>query len=180
MKLKILWNLRNLCEKKRKTMNRRNQDIVSDEALVAHLKKEYTYDAKRGVIVNRKLNRVVKGTINGVGYVLTRLRIGGKKPTVNLHHIVWVVLYGRLPTQIDHINGDKTDNHIENLREVSQSENKLNTVYPWRPNEQTGVPGVYKHGNGFRIKNSGRQLYFSDKHEAFHALVLLGRMFNEK
>ena len=161
-------------------MNKRNQDIVSDEALVAHLKKNYTYDAERGVIVNRKLNRVVKGTINDRGYVLTRLRIGGKKPTVNLHHIVWVVVHGRLPTQIDHINGDKTDNRIENLREVSASENAMNTVYPWRPNEQTGVPGVYKHGSGFRIKNSGRQLYFSDKHEAFHALVLLGRMFNEK
>ena len=53
-------------------MNRRNQDIVSDEALVAHLKRNYIYDAERGVLVNRKLNRVVKGTINGMGYTSDR------------------------------------------------------------------------------------------------------------
>ena len=58
-------------------MNKRNQEIVSDEALVAHLKKNYIYDARRGVVVNRKLNRVVKGSVNSVGYVLTHLRIRG-------------------------------------------------------------------------------------------------------
>ena len=58
-------------------MNRRNQEIVSDERLVAHLVKNYTYDRARGVVVNRKLNRVVKGTVNGKGYVLTRLWIEG-------------------------------------------------------------------------------------------------------
>ena len=160
-------------------MNRRNQDIVSDEALVAHLVKNYTYDATRGVVVNRKLNRVVKGSVNGKGYVLTRLRVGGKCPSIPLHHMVWVAVHGRFPTQIDHINGDKTDNRIENLREVSPSENNMNMIHPWRPNAQTGLPGVYKERNRIQIFNSGKRIFFSDKHEAFHALVLLGRMFNE-
>ena len=160
-------------------MNKRNQEIVSDEALVAHLKRNYTYDAARGVVVNRKLNRVVKGAINSAGYMQTRLWLEGQNPAISLHHIVWGVVHGRFPTVIDHINGDPTDNRIENLREVSQSENIMNMVYPWRPNAQTGLPGVHKHGNGFGIKNAGRQLYFSDKHEAFHALVLLGRMWRE-
>ena len=160
-------------------MNRRNQEIVSDEALVAHLKRNYIYDATRGVVVNRKLNRVVKGSVNGVGYVLTRLWIGGKHPAIALHHMVWVAVHGRFPKVIDHINGDKTDNRLENLREVSQSENNKNTVYPWKPNAKTGLPGVYKHGSGFRIFNSGKRMYFHDKHEAFHTLILLGRMYRE-
>ena len=96
-------------------MNRRNQEIVSDEALVAHLVKNYTYDAKRGVVVNRKLRRVVKGTIDTRGYLNTRIRLDDQHPNIRLHHIVWVVVHGRLPMQIDHINGDKTDNRIENL-----------------------------------------------------------------
>ena len=33
-------------------MNRRNQEIVSDEALLAHLKKHYIYDAERGVVLD--------------------------------------------------------------------------------------------------------------------------------
>ena len=160
-------------------MNRRNQEILSDEALVAHLKKHYIYDAERGVVVNRKLNRVVKGTINSAGYVQTCLRVSGQHPNIQLHHMVWAVVYGYFPEVIDHINGDKTDNRLENLREVSQSENIKNTVHPWRPNARTGLPGVYKHSSGFRISNSGKRLSFRDKYEAFHAVVLLGRMFKE-
>ena len=152
---------------------------MSDEALVAHLKKNYTYDATRGVVVNRKLNRVVKGCIDARGYVLTRLWIGGKHPTIKMHHMVWVVTHGCFPKVIDHINGDKTDNRIENLREVSQSENNKNKIHPWRPNARTGLPGVYEEASGFRIKNSGTRFFFRDKYEAFHAVVLLGRMFSD-
>ena len=152
---------------------------MSDERLVAHLVKNYTYDATRGVVVNRKLNRVVKGTVNGKGYVLTRLWIEGQNPSIPLHHMVWVTVHGRFPTQIDHINGDKTDNRIENLREVTPSDNSKNVIHPWRPNARTGLPGVYEDARCFRIRNSGKLLSFRDKYEAFHAVVLLGRMFKE-
>ena len=159
-------------------MNRRNQEIVSDEALVAHLVKNYTYDRERGVVVNRKLNRVVKGCVNSAGYMLTRLWIGGQLPSIKLHHMVWAVVHGRIPTQIDHINGDKTDNRIENLREVSASENNKNVIHRWRPNARTGLPGVFPCHEGFGIEVN-RQIEFRDKYEAFHAVVLLGRMFRE-
>ena len=160
-------------------MNRRNQEIVSDERLVAHLVKNYTYDRERGVVVNRKLNRVVKGCMNSAGYMLTRLRIGGQLPSIPLHHMVWVTVHGRFPTQIDHINGDKTDNRIENLREVTPSDNNLNVVRPWQPNALTGLPGIEKHGLKYRTRIMGKMMSFCDKHEAFHALVLSGRMFKE-
>ena len=152
---------------------------MSDERLVAHLVKNYTYDRERGVVVNRKLNRVVKGCMNSAGYMLTRLRIGGQLPSIPLHHMVWVTVHGRFPTQIDHINGDKTDNRIENLREVTPSDNSLNVVRPWRPNARTGLPGVEKYGLKYRTGIMGKMMSFCDKYEAFHAVVLSGRMFKE-
>ena len=160
-------------------MNRRNQEIVSDERIVAHLVKNYTYDRARGVVVNRKLNRVVKGCVNSRGYMLTRLRIGGQLPSIKLHHMVWAVVHGRFPTQIDHINGDKTDNRIENLREVSQGDNRMNSVYPWRPNAQTGLPGIVKHGLKYRTRIMGKMMSFRDKHEAFVMAVLCGKMYEQ-
>lgn len=160
-------------------MNRRNQEIVSDERLVAHLVKNYTYDRARGVVVNRKLNRVVKGTVNGKGYVLTRLWIEGQNPSIPLHHMVWVTVHGRFPTQIDHINGDKTDNRIENLREVSASDNSKNMIHRWRPNARTGLPGVEKNGLKYRTGIMGKMMSFCDKHEAFIMAVLCGKMYRE-
>ena len=159
-------------------MNRRDQSIVSDEALVAHIVKNYTYDAERGVVVNRKLNRVVKGSVNSIGYVKTRLWIGGQHPSIGLHHIVWVVVYGRFPTQIDHINGDKTDNRLENLREVNRSENDANRLWTWKPNARTGLPGVCQKEREFVIFVK-KWIHFRDKYEAFFHSVLLGRMFKE-
>ena len=79
--------------------------------------------------------------------------------------------------QIDHINGNGFDNRIENLREVTQSENQRNQHRPWKPNAKSGLPGVYKNGSGYRIKVAQHHYHFRDKYEAFYHLTLLGRRF---
>ena len=149
---------------------------MTDADVLVYLKRNYIYDAERGKLVRRETGRVVKGTNRG-HYMSCDIKKRSKVMHFSYHHAVWAVVNGRLPTQIDHINGDKTDNRLENLREVSGSENQLNTVHRWRPNARTGLPGVSKHGNSFRIVSSEKQLYFPDKYQAFHGLVLLGRMF---
>lgn len=44
------------------------------------------------------------------------------------HKIVWLYHYGKYHVLIDHINGDSADNRLENLREVTPSENNQNMV----------------------------------------------------
>ena len=95
-----------------------------------------------------------------------------------IYHAVWAVCKGRWPEQqIDHINGNKHDNRIENLREVSGSENNMNMLYPWKPNAKTGLPGVNKHGSSYRIKVGQHHYHFCDRYLAFYHLTLLGRRF---
>ncbi|QWY83223.1 HNH endonuclease protein [Rhizobium phage RHph_X2_25] len=58
------------------------------------------------------------------------------------HRIIWLLCHGAWPLgQIDHINGDRTDNRIANLRDVSNAENMRNTSR--RSDNTSGVTGVY-------------------------------------
>lgn len=67
---------------------------------------------------------------------------------------------GRLAGEIDHINGIRSDDRIENLRDVSKSQNQQNRRNP-QANSETGLLGVSKSGDKFmaRIKVDGRHLY---------------------
>lgn len=57
------------------------------------------------------------------------------------HRIAWLLVHGDWPNaEIDHINGDKSDNRIDNLRDVNDRENHLNQKR--RGNNSSGVIGV--------------------------------------
>ena len=164
-------------------MTRSNLSDSELAALVARIQQNYDYDDRSGKLINRQTGNVMRGSKcsqkNGVcRYLQMDFRISGQRHLVLMHQAVWAWHHGRLPTmQIDHINGNSFDNHIENLREVTPSENMRNMVYPWKPNARTGLPGVNKYGNSYRIKVAQKLYHFHDPFEAFYHLTLLGRRF---
>lgn len=80
-------------------------------------------------------------TDNRTGRKYKRMGIGSQR--VNLHIVAWALYYGAWPKKdIDHINGDGTDNRIENLRCVGQEGNMKNKK-TYR-NNKLGQMGVYK------------------------------------
>src|SRR5262249_45378849 len=61
-----------------------------------------------------------------------------------LHRLAWFYVYGRWPAAlIDHLNWDKRDNRIANLREGNNSQNK--TAMSMRRDNTSGIVGVYWH-----------------------------------
>ena len=94
---------------------------------------ELRWRAARG---NRKMGGVA-GSTNAAGYLL--IGISGKR--YRAHRIIWLWFYGYFPeTDIDHINRVKSDNRIENLREVSQTCNSRNCEVSG--NNKSGVKGI--------------------------------------
>ena len=76
---------------------------------------------------------------NGVdGYI----RISRNNVVQYMHRFIWKELVGPIPAgyQIDHINGIRTDNRLENLRCIPQAENKRNVKT--RVDNSSGVQGV--------------------------------------
>lgn len=69
-------------------------------------------------------------------------RIGINGIRILEHRLAWFFVHGKWTDKlIDHINGDRADNRILNLREANHSENLQNVVKP-RRNNSTGVLGV--------------------------------------
>lgn len=80
-------------------------------------------------------------SVDSEGYGIAVRTIDGRDVRIYQHRIAWVLHYGEWPAGIiDHINGDKLDNRIENLRVVTDAENLSNKSL-YRKN-CSGVPGV--------------------------------------
>lgn len=84
----------------------------------------------------RAPENTIAGCPNKAGYL--RIRINGK--LYMNHRLIWFMHHGTWPTALDHINGNKQDNRIENLRPCTQSENMQNCKN--KKNNKTGVKGV--------------------------------------
>lgn len=93
-------------------------------------------------IGNTKKNVIAGYKSKSTGYVY--VQIDNRAQPV--HRLIWVILYGYYPEQIDHINGVRHDNRIDNLRAVTQKEN-LQNITKLR-SKNSGVKGVRMRKNG--------------------------------
>lgn len=74
---------------------------------------------------------------NGQGYLAVRVFDKPRK----LHRIIFALRHGHYPEAIDHINGDRADNRICNLRSVTPQQNSQNLRLSKQ--SKSGEPGVY-------------------------------------
>ena len=157
----------------------RISDLNDEEkkAFEEHLLSTYRYDEATGKLINKKWNREYPGVMQSNGYIRVNIFFQGEKFKLWKHRLVFFLVYGRFPKEIDHINGIKTDNRIENLREVSSSENQINKECIWKKNPDSGLPGIFKSHSVFRTKFRQRLLFSSIPEMLFFHTSLLGRRY---
>ena len=76
------------------------------------------------------------GCFDNFGYVLIKIN----KKLYKAHHIVWIFHYGYKPKLLDHIDGNRSNNKICNLREATNAQNQFNRKI--NANSKSGVRGV--------------------------------------
>lgn len=110
----------------------------------------FTYDKITGFLYwkHRGTGHLVgarAGCVDPNGYIKISFRGKAHKA----HRLIWLMHYGYLPDfskklVIDHINRIKTDNRLENLREVTISQNIINSALTEKTkNNTSGLTGVY-------------------------------------
>jgi len=137
------------------------------------------YDRATGLFTWKvtKNNRVKAGSNAGYkspknGYI--QIKINGRH--YQAHRLAWLFVNGDFPQcELDHIDHDRSNNAINNLRPVSRKQNSRNTRV--RKNSYSGVTGVYwdKHSFQWRVMvhsldgKSHHVGYFKDFDEARRA-----------
>tara|TARA_B100000378_G_scaffold147189_1_gene118845 strand:+ start:173 stop:748 length:576 start_codon:yes stop_codon:yes gene_type:complete len=115
----------------------------------------YSAERKAAAWNSRYAGQEAFTAVNVSGY-----RHGGIDGKLYLaHRVVWKMMTGADPLQIDHINGERTDNRPQNLRSVDATGNARNQKL--RRTNQSGAPGVILQRGKWlaRIWTEGRNRY---------------------
>ena len=117
----------------------------------------------------------VAGSLTKYGYWVVKL----ERKQYRAHRLAWFIAHGVWPIgEVDHINGDRLDNRLANLRVVDRAGNSQNQLRAHRDNRSCGLLGVTwnkQHGK-WQAKLQARKKrhhvgYFSNP-EAAHAAYL--------
>lgn len=133
-------------------------------------REEFDYDPIVGIVTRRRDGHL--GYDNGHGYLL--IKFDGRN--ISAHRLAWLIHYGQFPDgNLDHVNGQKKDNRISNLRVATYQQNNANRR-GWK-NSTSGIKGVgIKNGRWMAqitVDRKNKHLgYFDTKEQAAKAYAI--------
>jgi len=128
--------------------------LGAGELMINQAQTKELFEYRNGILFwkvspNKKIRiGLIAGYLGKYGYV----NVGFNRSSYRAHRIIFLMHYGYLPKYLDHINGNRSDNRIENLRKCNASENSRNAKL-FKTNT-SGVKGLWfdKLNNKWKVE----------------------------
>jgi hypothetical protein len=140
--------------------------------------KGYSYSPVSGEIKGVRGNVIISK--NKAGYSYVQLYHQNKYFVISSHRLAWYLHYGSLPNNsIDHIDGNRSNNKIDNLRDVTHQQNQWNQTKAkgYSLDKKTnkfkaaiGINGNRKTIGYFNTEQEARAAYLKAK-ETYHIIA---------
>ena len=121
------------------------------------LRSKFTYNPNTGELFGPR-GTVLRTALTS-GYLVCATYVNGERIPMLQHRVVWFLHHGYDPgeMQIDHINGDKSDNRIVNLRLATTQQNGFNQTKSkgihWDTRIKRWRAQVFKDGKSIHVGN---------------------------
>lgn len=160
--------------------------MATSNLTAQQLRKLLSYDPLTGVFTRRvsTSHNARAGDIAGSAHPKGYSCISVLGKPFLAHRLAWLYVYDEWPSEnIDHRNGDRTDNRIDNLRQLTVMANAENTRQPHRDNK-SGYLGVVKRRSKWLavIQANGKytRIGLFDTPELAHEAYLAEKRKNHK
>jgi hypothetical protein len=158
--------------------------MVQEEITYEYVSKILDYDPETGLFtwkagVKKHLLNKPAGCVRKTDSCVV---IGINKKTYLAHHIAWLLVYKKLPKhEIDHINQNRADNRICNLRDVDHRTNCQNYRKATKNNKISGLLGAAQRNGRYysRIRVGNKRITigtFDTAEEAHQAYLVAKRI----
>lgn len=152
---------------------------VSKRPTAERVRQLFNYDPVTGILSwkeglsHRSAGKIVGGGLLKDGYH----RVSVDDSSWSQHRIIWLYVHGFWPpSEIDHVNGIRTDNRIVNLRMANRSQNASNARKPKTNTSGYKGVGLHKHHGKYRwraaISINGKQKTLGHRDCPFEAYQL--------
>lgn len=140
----------------------------------------FLYNYEEGVLYRKRNMRPCISKASGCAYV----KVYAEGVYYQYHNVVWVCCNGKIPEgfTVDHIDGDKLNNNISNLRLASSHEQTYNTRGHGKTSQYKGVSFNKAAGKYFsRIMIRGKEIWlgsFDSEHLAHISYKLASEKYH--
>lgn len=155
---------------------------VGTEVTQEYLRDNFKY-MDDGNLIRLNSRSFLRRPSEATKYKYSQIRVNNDQYLI--HRLIFLYHHGYMPKEVDHINGNTSDNRIENLREATDAQNaqnrKKSKTYATNPSKYKGVS--YHIANSkwvAQIKVNSKKIhlgYFINEHNAAQAYNMAARHY---